>query len=174
MLRESCVRGSLAARRGDPESGLDPLRHGLAEMQEASYLLFYPFFKAELAVALGAAGRVDDGLAEIDGAMRFAEVADYRLFMPEILRIKGELLALRSPEDAAIIQDLFLRSINMARDQQALYWELCAATNLAGLLRGQQRDPEARLVLASVYDQLAEGFSAPRVRQAKALLDQMA
>jgi non-specific serine/threonine protein kinase len=169
-----CVRGSLAAKRGDPARGLDPLRRGLAEMQEASYLLFYPFFRAELAAALGAVGRVDDGLAEIDGAMQFAEETDYRWFLPEILRTKGELLALRSPEDPAIAADLFLRSMNRARDQQALYWELSAAMSLAQLMRSQQRDAEARSVLAPVYDRFTEGFSASKVNRAKILLSQLA
>src|SRR4029077_5536366 len=35
-----CVRGSLAAKRGDPSAGMDLLRTGLAEMKEARYLLF--------------------------------------------------------------------------------------------------------------------------------------
>src|SRR6185295_10613572 len=39
-----CIKGSLAARRGEPEAGVAPLRSGLVEMQEARYLLFYPFF----------------------------------------------------------------------------------------------------------------------------------
>jgi non-specific serine/threonine protein kinase len=169
-----CVRGSLAAKRGNPESGLDPLRRGLAEMQAASYLLFYPFFKAELAAALGAMGRVDEGLAEIDGAMQFAEQTDYRWFVPEILRAKGELLALRGSENPVIIADLFRQSISLAHDQQALYWELRAATSLAELLRGQHREAEARAVLAPVYGRFTEGFATPKMQQAKALLDQLA
>ena len=68
-------------------------------MQEAGYLLFYPFFRAEFAAALGALGRFDDSLAEIDGALSFAEKNNCRWFVPEILRIKGELLALRGWDD---------------------------------------------------------------------------
>ena len=75
-----CVRGSLAAKRGDPESGLDQLRRGLAEMQEVGYLLFYPLFKAELALALSGVGRVGDGLAEIDEALSFTDKTDGRWF----------------------------------------------------------------------------------------------
>jgi non-specific serine/threonine protein kinase len=168
-----CVRGSLAAKRGDPESGLDPLRRGLTEMQEASYLLFYPFFLVELAAALAATGRIDDGLTEIDGALRFVEETDCRWFLPEILRTQGELLALRTANDPAVIEDLFRRSMNLAREQQALYWELCAATSLAGLLRRQRRDTEARAALAPVYERFTEGFSASKMKEAKALLDQL-
>jgi non-specific serine/threonine protein kinase len=142
-------------------------------MQEAGYLMFYPFFRAELASALGAIGRADDGLAEINGAMRFAEENDCRWFLPEILRIKGELLSLRASEDPAIVADLLHRSLISARHQQALYWELCAATSLAEFMRRQHEGAEARAVLAPVYGRFTEGLAAPKMKQAKALLDQL-
>ena len=169
-----CVKGSLAAKRGKPETAIGPLRTGLTEMQASKYLLFYPFFRTELAAALGAAGRVDEGLVEIDEALRFAVATDYRWFMPEISRIKGELLALRGADDPALIEDLFRQSMRQASAQQALYWELSAAASLAALLQNQHRDVEARALLSPVYDRFTEGFSASRVKQAKALLDQLA
>jgi len=166
-----CVRGSLAAKRGDPESGLDPLRRGLIEMREASYLLFYPFFLAELAVALAATGRIDEGLGEIDGALRFVEDTSCRWFIPEILRTKGELLALRGADDSAIIAALFRRSMGEAHEQQALYWELRAATSLARLLRDQDRRDDAVACLRPVYDRFTEGFDTADLIAARALLD---
>jgi non-specific serine/threonine protein kinase len=167
-----CVRGSLAAKRGNPEAGMDLLRAGLAEMKKASYLLFYPFYMAEFAAALGAMGRIGEGISELDDALHLAEI-DYRWFVPEMLRVKGDLLALRSPDDVAPIESLYRQSMTQAREQQALYWELCSATSLAELMQRQNRHGEARSVLATVYDQFTEGFSASRVRRAKVLLDGM-
>jgi non-specific serine/threonine protein kinase len=167
-----CVRGSLAAKRGNPDAGIDLLRAGLVEMKKASYLLFYPFYMAELAAALGAVGRIGDGISELDDALHLAAI-DYRWFVPEMLRVKGDLLALRGSDDVAPIESLYRRSMTQAREQQALYWELCSATSLAELMQRQNRHVEARSVLATVYDQFTEGFSASRVRRAKVLLDQM-
>jgi non-specific serine/threonine protein kinase len=168
-----CVRASVAAKRGDPESGLDPLRRGLAEMQEAGYLQFHSFFRTELATALGAVGRVDDSLVEIDGAMRFAEENNCQWLVPEIWRIKGELLAAQPSENPATVADLIHRSMDLARDQGALYWELCAATSLAEFMRRQNKRAEARAVLAPVYGRFTEGFAALKLKQAKDLLDQL-
>jgi non-specific serine/threonine protein kinase len=168
-----CIRGSVAARRTDPNTGVDLLRSGLVELQAAGYMLLYPYFRVELAAALGAAGRVDDGLAEIDAALRAAVETGHRWFVPETLRVKGELFALHASGDPAVIADLFRRSMRLAREQQALYWELSAAMSLAELLRGQHSEAEARAALAQVYDGFTEGFAAAKVKRAKMLLDQL-
>jgi len=168
-----CVRGSLAARRGDPEGGLDPLRRGLVEMQEAGYLLFYPFFRAEFAAALGALGRFDDSLAEIDGALSFAEKNNCRWFVPEILRTKGELLARRGSDDPEMLTNLFLRSMNQAHDQQALFWELRAAASLARHLSDHGRPGDALANLEAIYDRFTEGLHTADLKSARALLDSL-
>jgi non-specific serine/threonine protein kinase len=161
----------------DPTArGDDLLRRGLAEMREASYLMFYPFFRSELAGALGTVGRIDDGLAEIDGAMRFAEQTGCRWLVPEIFRTKGELLALRGSKDPAMAADWLLRSMSRARDQQALYWELRApraATSLARLLRDQGRFGEALAYLRPGYNRFSDGFDTTDLMAAGALLDSL-
>ena len=44
-----CVQGSLEAKDGNPDIGVASLRPGLGEMQDARYLLLYPFFQTKLA-----------------------------------------------------------------------------------------------------------------------------
>jgi non-specific serine/threonine protein kinase len=165
-----CIRGSLAARRADPSAGVDLLRRGIAGMQAASYLLFYPFFLVELATALGAMGCFDESLAEIDVALRFAVETGHRWFVPETLRVRGELLAQRSSDDPEVIADLFRQSISQARQQHALYWELSAAISLAEHSQSPQEGTQARALLASAYDRFTEGFSALSLKKAKAML----
>ncbi len=160
-----CVRGALAVKRGDPHTGVDPLRRGVSDMREASYLLFYPFFLVELAAGLGALGRIDDGLAEIDTALRFAAESCHKWYVPETLRVHGQLLALRDP-DAPAVEDCFHRGAQMAREQDALFWELRLALTLARL-----RAAEARQILAPVYGRFTEGFGAADMLVAKQLLE---
>jgi len=50
---------------------------------------------------------------------------------------------------------------------------LRAAESLARLRRDQGRQPEARNLLAPVYDWFTEGFNTPDLKQAKALLDEL-
>ncbi len=168
-----CIRGALAARQSAPDAAVDLLRTGLAEMQEARYLLFYPFFRAELALALGAMGRLEESLGEIDETLRFALETDYRWYVPEILRMKGELLAQRGSNDPNLIEDLFRRAIKNAAEHQAHFWELTSATSLAKHLQRQRRKAEALALLSSKYQLLSEGFALAKLSQAKALLDSL-
>lgn len=168
-----CLRGSLAARHGRPEAGIEPLRTGLAGMEDTRYLLFYPCFRTELAAALGAVGRFDDGLIEIEEALRFSAERDYRWFTPEILRTQGELLAQRGSADPELIEALFRRALKQATDQQETYWELSAATSLAEFLQSRCRDTDARAVLSPVYDRFPEGLSTSRATRAGMLLDRL-
>ncbi|HUA51236.1 MAG TPA: winged helix-turn-helix domain-containing protein [Candidatus Sulfotelmatobacter sp.] len=165
-----CVRGSLAVKRGDPGAGVDLLRRGLAEMRETRYQLYYPSFLVELAMALGALGHIDDGLAEIDNALRFAAQTGNRCFLPETFRVKGELSALRDPDDLAV-EDSFNRGVELAREQDALFWELRLAVSLARLRVNQKRPREAAQILAPVHGRFTEGFEMADLRAAKALLD---
>ncbi|WP_158932376.1 winged helix-turn-helix domain-containing protein [Acidisphaera sp. S103] len=165
-----CVRGSVAVRRGDPAAGMDMLSRGLTEMRESRYQLYYPFFLTELAMALGALGHIDEGLAEVTLALGFAADTGNRWFVPETLRVEAELLALRDPGDP-VVEDCLQRGIGVARAQGALFWELRLAVSLARLRVTQDRGGEARQVLAPVYDRFTEGFGAPDLRAAKALLD---
>jgi non-specific serine/threonine protein kinase len=168
-----CAQGGLAALRGDPNLGIELLRSGLARMRDAKFLYHYSFFDAELAAALGSIGHIDEGLQEIEAALQRALETGYLWFVPEIQRIKGELLLQQEAADRAVVEDLFRQSLNEAHRQQALYWELSAATSLADLLRHQRRDTEARAALAPVYALFTESFAATAVKQAKALLDQL-
>jgi hypothetical protein len=58
---------------------------------------------------------------------------------PELLRISGKRLLQPGREDRAAAEELLLRSLDTARQQGALSWELRSAMSLAELWRGQNR-----------------------------------
>jgi predicted ATPase len=58
--------------------------------------------------------------------------------------------------------------------QQAKSWELCAAMSMARLWRDQGKRDEARELLAPVYGWFTEGFETRDLKDAKALLDELA
>ena len=68
----------------------------------------------------------------------------------------------------------FQNSIEIARGQDAKFWELRAAVSLARLWRTQGKPSEARALLAPVYDWFTEGFDTQDLKDAKALLEELA
>ena len=92
----------------------------------------------------------------------------------EIHRVAGEI-ALRSPvPDAARAESYFTAALAIARRQQAKSWELRSATSYARLMREQGRVREAYDLLAPVYGWFTEGFDTKDLKEAKALLDELA
>ena len=64
--------------------------------------------------------------------------------------------------------------VEIAREQQAKSWELRAAMSLARLWRDQGKVQRARELLAPVYVWFTEGFNTRDLKDAKALLDELA
>ena len=86
----------------------------------------------------------------------------------------GEI-ALKSPEpDTAKAEAYFERALAVARQQQAKSWELRAAMSMARLWRDQGKRDEARDLLGPVYNWFTEGFDTLDLKQAKALLGELA
>jgi len=73
-------------------------------------------------------------------------------------------------KDHIAAEDSYHRAIAVARRQSAKFWELRAATSLARLWREQGKRTEARELLAPIYNWFTEGFDAPVLQDARALL----
>jgi predicted ATPase len=92
----------------------------------------------------------------------------------EILRAAGEAIRGSATQDAAqAAETMFRRSLNLARRQNALSWELRAATSLARLWRDQHRVGPAHELLSAVRDRFAEGFQTRDCLRADALLQEL-
>jgi predicted ATPase len=76
--------------------------------------------------------------------------------------------------DAAKAEAHFERAITIARGQMAKSWELRAAMSLARLWRDHGKRQQARDLLAPIYGRFTEGFDTLDLKEAKALLDELA
>jgi predicted ATPase/DNA-binding winged helix-turn-helix (wHTH) protein len=116
---------------------------------------------------------VDEGLATQEAIAR-AENGLAGWCAAELLRVKAEALLREAEANAADAEGLLQRSLQMAREQGALSWELRAATSLARLWHQQHRTREAHDLLTSVLDRFTEGFETTDLVKAGTLLDDMA
>ena len=167
-----CLEGKLLVKRGEFEAGARVLRGALATYEETGWTMSRPEFAGALAEAMGALGEIGDALVVIDRALGWADAGGERWYYPELLRLKGELL-LRQPGAAPAAEACFARALDIGHEQGALFWELRAAVSLARLRVQQGRAAEGRLLLAPVFGRFTEGFDAPDLRAARALLESL-
>jgi predicted ATPase len=80
---------------------------------------------------------------------------------------------MRDPPDEAEAGHCFRTAIDIARRQKARFFQLCATTSCARLLKRQGKTNEARAMLADIYGWFTEGFDTADLLDAKALLDQL-
>jgi predicted ATPase len=89
-----------------------------------------------------------------------------------VLRIEGEL-GLLFGASTQQSEGCFVQALEVARKQQAISFELRAATSMARLWRDQGKSKQARELLAPVYGWFTEGFDTLDLREARALLDEL-
>ena len=106
-----------------------------------------------------------------DESLARVERGDVAWCAPEILRARGEQARRqRTPEGNADAEVWISRSLTMAREQEALAWELRAAMSMARLRRQQGRDEEAADDLKTCYGRFGEGFATADLIAARTLL----
>jgi predicted ATPase len=97
-----------------------------------------------------------------------------RFYEAELYRINGELLLRQAVPDEDQAETCFERAVDVARSQSAKSWELRAAMSLSRLWQRQGKREEARQLLARIYGSFTEGFDTADLKNAKALLDELA
>jgi len=91
----------------------------------------------------------------------------------ELHRIRGELPR-QSGDPSQDAGRCFWRAIEIARARQQKLLELRAVTSLGRLLEQQGKSGEARRLLADIYGWFSEGFETRDLKEAKALLHDLA
>ena len=169
LANATMLRGWAKVVRGQEQEGIKEIQDGLAAWRSTGSRYQVTFRLVRAAEAFLFAGRKEDGLELVDEAL--AKSGD-TWFLPEVHRIKGELLD-RSVRTGAG-EECFNQALEVARAQGARLLELRAALSLARLWRSQGKVSEARELLAPVYGWFTEGFDTRDLKEAKEMLEDLA
>ena len=168
-----CLRGEWLLESGEI-AGLDILRHTLAELSDMGFVMRRPYYLGILAKEFGVHGEIDAAHVTIEEALTLSRVQGEVWCMPELLRIKGDLMRLSGPaETTHAVETPYLESLELARHQGALSWELRSATSLADLWHYSGGSEPAKSLLSSTYERFEEGFETRDLLRARALLDDL-
>ena len=135
----------------------------------------WPTYLALLAEALVKANQNEEAFGAIDEALATVRETSEGLYESELHRLRGTiLLQLSQQQNEARAEKEYLEALEIARNQVAKSLELRAATSLAGFWRDRGKRDEARELLAPVYGWFTEGFDTRDLKEAKALLEELA
>ena len=123
-----------------------------------------------MAVAQERGGAITDALETAEQAVQ-ANPKEF-FYRPEEFRIRAELRLKIGQTELA--EEDFREALALAQKMGAKAWELRATMSLARLLAKQDRCDEARAMLADIYNWFTEGFETRDLKDAKALLDELA
>jgi tetratricopeptide (TPR) repeat protein len=160
--------GDLAKNREHADIGrllYDPQRH-------ASHRLLYGGHDPGLAEGLARRGDCEAARAALREGLEIADATGEHKWDAELHRLTGTVLLADNKLDEG--QASLQQALHIAQAQQAKLLELRAARDLARLWGERGRRAEARDLLAPVYGWFTEGFDTVDLKEAKALLDQLA
>jgi class 3 adenylate cyclase/predicted ATPase len=167
-------KGCVSALIGQASDAVPIITSGITAWRSTGSTLFKPWQLSSLAKAYAELGQFEDAWRSIGEAMTAMETTKERWCEAEVHRVAGEI-ALMSPEpNAAKAEACFERALEIARGQKAKSWELRAAASLTRLWRDQGKRNKARDLLTSVCGWFSEGFETRDLKQARALLDDLA
>jgi predicted ATPase len=167
VMNQGCVR----ALTGQPSDAVRMITSG---WQSTGATMWMPFFLSYLAHAHAELGNFEDAWRSISEAMTTVETNKERWCEAEVHRTAGEITLLAPGPDAARAEAYFERALAVARAQRAKSWELRAAMSMTRLWRDQGKWDDARNLLGPIYGWFTEGFATLDLKEAKALLHELA
>ena len=167
-------QGLILALSGKTSKALETIAAGINASRATGATLWTPLFLAFVANCHARLDQFEDAWHSLNEAMVAVEATNERWFEAEVNRIAGEIALMEPKPHAAKAESFLSRALAVSRQQQAKSWELRAATSMARLWRDQGKPQQARELLAPVYGWFTEGFDTRDLKDAKALLEELA
>ena len=165
------LQGGALTLRGQGEAAIERIHEAVAAVEATGMRRSDPITLGYLAEALALKGAVAEGLQTLATALATAEASGAHWADAELHCLRGNLLGRLPSADWKEVEISLRRALTVAREQGSRGFELRAAVDLARLLSAQQRQAEARALLAPVYGWFTEGFDTQDLQDARTLLE---
>jgi class 3 adenylate cyclase len=173
LIAATFFRGWALAVAGRGDEGIAEMRRSISDPRLAG-AMGPAGLRTILAETCGKNRRVDEGLDLVAEGLAMAEQTGQRVVEAELHRLKGELLMIKAPGNMVEVEHCLRTAIDVARRQEARLFELRATVSLARLMANRGHRDEARAMLTDIYNWFTEGFDIADLKEAKALLDELA
>jgi class 3 adenylate cyclase/tetratricopeptide (TPR) repeat protein len=178
LLRQAeaqIVEGWAIAESEDPAKGVAIIENGLALWQQLGAHIHDAGWYLLLAKSYLCAERLEDARRALESAFTAASERNEHVVTAELHCFDGQLrLAEGGADEGAAAERCFETAIDFARKQKAKLFELRASRRLARLWISQGKRKEAHDLLSPVYNWFTEGFDTKDLKEARALLEELA
>ena len=168
------LQGWVLSEDRQVSEGVHRMRHGLAALEATGNRIQRAYSLGLLANAYKQLGQISEGLTVLDDALTAVDKTGGRWAEAELHLIKGEMLMRQAASSSHQAEICFNQALVVARAQSAKSLELRAAVSLSRLWQRQGKRKEARQFLGGIYGWFTEGFDTADLKNAKALLDELA
>jgi predicted ATPase len=158
--------------RGDAPRGVKLIREAFHGLAEGGNRIMHILLGPDYVEGLMESGDLDGALEEVEGVLRLVEETGYHYNLPELLRMKGEVLGRLGGSPTARPGDLLLRAVATSCRQGALAWALRSAIALLELRVRQGRPDSAVRLISGLLFRLGDSPETPdRLRAVRLLED---
>jgi predicted ATPase len=172
IFEPAMLRGAALAEQGAVDEAIARIREGVTKWTRLGRTFLLSYGLAFLAQGLVRHGDQAAALAALREGLALADVTGEHFWDAELHRLTGAVLLAQNKldEGGTSIQ----HAIHIAQAQQAKSLELRAPISLARLWRDQGKVRQACELLAPVYGWFTEGSETRDLKEAKALLKELA
>jgi predicted ATPase len=163
-------RGWVVATQDDAAAGLEMLEEGFARQQEVATSEDFSVYLCLQAEALAAAGQADKALEHLLRGRTEFDRSGQRIWLPEVLRMAGEMILVADPGSVSRAQTLFSDAAAMAEAQAAPMLVLRTAVSEARLDLRLGAADRAAVRVKSALDRIAEPDGSTDQVEAQKLL----
>lgn len=153
---------------------VEMLREGIATYRATGEEMACTYWLGLLGEVYSRQGQTEPALAAVSEALELMDRTGESFWEAELRRLQGEFLLLQSAEHHEKAESYFNQALDVACQQQAKSLELRATTSLARPWQSQDKCQDAYDLLAPIYNWFTEGFDTADLKDAKALLDELA
>ena len=167
-----CLYGSAIAEMGQADKGIIEINNGIDMYSDLKTPpIFWPILLLLQAGTYVQAGKPGEGLEFVEEALNIMETGSGNPFLPEIYRLKGEVLLIVSKENLQKSESLFNKALELAQKQETKMFELRAAMSLNRLWQQNGETGKGVIILKEAYNKFTEGFTTFDLIEAKKLLE---
>lgn len=159
--------GEALVMLGQPQEGIPLIRESISDSISMDVVCQMPKSLLSLAEAFASLDDPEQAIAITDQALELIRKTGERHWEAELYRLRSAIQLMQGDERGA--ETSLMKALEVSRQQNARWWELRAAIDLAHLWRKQGKAEQARLLVKEVYDWFTEGFDTPELREAREL-----